>query len=540
MKKVLIGLGIVFLALLTLSKIAELWLEANLQSMINANPDRAYDVSYESMDFHTFLKGITLDQMQIQPLNIDNGTVIRGSVSQATINGVVWLDLFFNKRLNIEEISFNAPVFEITVSEDTTRKTSGRGMQDLFGDVLSRGKLSQFSIYNGSVLILEGSTGGVLGQIKKMNIFADGLQTDIVQLNHLIPFELKSLATTIDTAFFQINEYTNISIGEFDYDTKKGHLKLQNISVTFTEDWKKVSKRIGKQIDLITFALDELSINGLESSSSFYSDLDIKAGSVNISGLDLHDHRDKNVPRPPDTEKPMFEGMIEAIPIVLKIDTINLKDVNLSYTELGEDKTQAGTANFNDINGVITGITTIQELQQEYGHFTASLNAKLNGVAAMKVKLEVPYEQEAFTVTTTVGPMDFAMLNTSSIPMADIEFESGQMEKMEFHMTASRTSSENRMVLDYRDLKMGVIKDTKKEAGKKKELFSTIANSAVRADNLPDDKKYVIAEYTSERNIYRGPFNFIWQGVKDGMAHIIPVGSVRMVIGATGKKKKGK
>jgi len=63
MKKIFIRILIVLGLLFLLLKGIEVILESNFQAKINANPDRAYDITYEDFDLHTFFKGVTLDNL---------------------------------------------------------------------------------------------------------------------------------------------------------------------------------------------------------------------------------------------------------------------------------------------------------------------------------------------------------------------------------------------------------------------------------------------------------------------------------------------
>ena len=65
----------------------------------------------------------------------------------------VCYDLEFG--LDLEEIAFKDPTFEVTLSADSTKKGNGKGIQTLFGDILSRANVKRFSIQNGSVKIKE-------------------------------------------------------------------------------------------------------------------------------------------------------------------------------------------------------------------------------------------------------------------------------------------------------------------------------------------------------------------------------------------------
>ena len=106
-------------------------------------------------------------------------------------------------------------------------------------------------------------------------------------------------------------------------------------------------------------------------------------------------------------------------------------------------------------------------------------------------------------------------------------------------MNANRTQSSNTLVVDYDSLGLAVLKDHEHDY-KKRGLVSSIANSAIRHTNLPDHKHYHVAEYDSYRNIYRGPFNFMWETAKEGMMFIVPTGATGLLVGNPEKKAKKK
>jgi hypothetical protein len=246
------------------------------------------------------------------------------------------------------------------------------------------------------------------------------------------------------------------------------------------------------------------------------------------------------MPRPPDAVKPMFNGMVKSIPVKLKIDTIQLRDVTIGYTELGVGKNDAGTILINDLNGTITGLTTFAELQQEYKHFNAALTARLQDAADMQIKLQVPYDTETFSLAAHVGPMDMTRFSATAKAMGGVEIESGKLAGINLQMNANRTSAHTTLVMDYSDLKARVIKEKKDHKEKKQVLLSAVANTAIRTRNMPGDKKYLTASYTSTRNIYRSPFNFIWASTMDGIVRIVPGKGVQFALGVNKKDKKKK
>ncbi len=536
-KRILIGVGILFLLL----KGMEWWVEFRFQKIINRKPDRAYDIQYKDFDVHSFFKGVTLEEVAIVPVAVDSGgTVIRGTVNYARLSGLRWYELVFAKRLNIEGIIFDRPMFKVTLSENPKKNSSGKGFQVLFGDIISRAKLKTFEIQKGGVIMMTPDDQSIRGRLSNLNVKANEIKTDSVIWNHLIPFELGSLESSIDSLSYQLNDYTHLSTGGISFKKRENRLTLLDVNMHYTEDFNTVSQIIGKQTDLIEVSMGELTFEQLTASSDLYTNMDIETKKILLRDLVFKDYRDKNMTRPPDAVKPMFKGMVDAIPITLSVDTIQLENVQVEYSEVGVGKEIPGTLRFESIHGFITRLTTIPQKQEAYQSFEANLKASINGVAPLAFDLEVPYDREAFTAVASIGAFDMTQLNETARHMAGVEILSGDVKKIHFEMRAAQSSSHNKMQFDYENLKINVLKENKHHEVKSHPLFSSLANSALRKHNTPFQGKYLMADYYSQRNVYRGPFNFLWHSLADGMMHIVPGSFVQTIIGVDKDTKKVK
>jgi hypothetical protein len=96
--------------------IAEWWVEVIFIDIINEKPDRAYDISFEDLDLHTFFKGVTLEAAEITPLHVsDTATKIHGKVKHIEVNGIRWREFFFSRKVNIRQLVFISPEFDISL-----------------------------------------------------------------------------------------------------------------------------------------------------------------------------------------------------------------------------------------------------------------------------------------------------------------------------------------------------------------------------------------------------------------------------------------
>ena len=542
MKKVVsIVLGSLLVLLFSFFLIAEWWVERIFNEVMNKKPDRVYNVTYADLDLHTFLKGVTLESAQIIPINAsDSGTVLRGTVSHIELSGIQWRHFFFSKKANVREMVFINPDFQITlgpVKESKDKQhSSTKGLQSLFGDILSRGEIHNFRLVNGSAEARRDSV--LMAKVTNLTISAEEIVTDSIQAKSLIPFKVGSFTASVDSSILQLNEYTILRSGYFGYRADQSQLELNNISMSFTDDRMQVSQRLGKQVDLIEAKVKSLMIKGLDATSNV-SDLDIRAQSMLIDEFEMSDFRDKNQQRPLDSEKPMFSGMVKSIPISLKVDSIHISDSDIYYSELGENREAAGTLHFADIDGTISTFTTIPEFQDSLRSFAIDITTKLNDQASMAMNLEVPYDSERFRMNTSIGGFKLGALNATLRDLVGVEVTSGNIHKINIKMDAVETASSNVLVMDYDSLGLAVVADYHKDY-KVKPLISTIANGAIRKTNLPDHKHYHVAEYQSYRNIYRGPFNFMWATVKEGMMILVPTGATGILLGDIEKKSRKK
>ena len=531
---------IVVVVLFGLLKITEWYLEIKFQALINNNPDRAYDITYADFDLHTLFKGITLDEVKITPLTKKTtGVIVNGTVDYAELSGFKWRKFIFSKSVSINELKFVAPTFDLAIYADSTKKTKGQSMQGLFSDILSRLDLDQFQIKDGSVLMKEGDST-LIGELSRINIVASEIETDSVQLTHIIPFKLGNLEVELDSAYYQINPYTEAKLGFIDYSMTNESIILKDVSLHYYKDWVAISEERGLQDDVMEFALDSLCISNMNFSSSFWSDLDIEAERMHIDGLMLSMKRNKNLPRPPDVEKPLFKGIVDKIPFRIDLDSILISNSTVLYGELSVNKKKTGVIEITDVNGAITQLTTFPERKEEYKDFDANFTAKLNGAGNMNIALNVPYDKDSFKLHTTVGPMDMTALSRSLVPLLGVEIKEGQMKHLDYKMNASFYGSSNSLVMDYENLHLTVYKENEDGSNKKDGILSSIANAAIKHHNLPDEKRYETATYTTERNIYRSPFQHIVAGVLDGTQYIIPAKGIRALLGTNNNKKKKK
>lgn len=517
----------------------EKWLSANLPSIVNQNENRNYDILFEDVDIRIFRGSIDFQNIMIVPLNDSLPTHVNGSVRKIRMSGVKIMELVFDKKVNITELRMEEPSFRLIRNDSTGRPAeTSKAFQDLFRDIVSRGVIENFVLEDGTAeLYIQKDTLVRFGQFTDLNILAEGLKTDSVTVMNTVPFQVDNIHTSLKNLQIQVSENQLFKMGELDFNYKDREFVFRDMSLKFKEPWTEEVKKMDVQLDMIEFDLKELKIISINTNSDPFGLWTVIADKIVLDSLVFHDGRDKNIPRPPDVVKERIEELIESIPFPVELDTLQIINSDISYSEIPRGKSEPGTIFFKELNAMILNVYSIDSAQRD-GELVIEADTKLNGVGAMKVTLKVPYNSGTFNLLATLGPMDMAKLNPTLEFMASVKIGSGKLRGMVLEMEADAYKSRNRFTIDYQDLEIDLSKMSDDGIEKKNAVLSKIASLAINRDNLPGTKNYRIPAYTTIRNRYRSPFNLIWLSAKDGFFEVLPSGFGRKIMDAKENKDK--
>lgn len=507
---------------------AETWINNNLSSIINANPERKYDLNFESAKLSLLGKRIELQGITISPVKVALSSYLEGEVKTGILGDVNIVNLVLEKAAVVGDLEFIQPEFIIHhFSDSINQHHSANTLQVLFGDILSRGEIKNFNLNKASASLRENEIE--TGFLKNLSISVKGLVTDSVLVKQLIPFQFDHIQVSVDSLAYQLKSGQNFHLGKTTFDSKSEKIKFENVILEYKESPESASRSLDYQTDLINVRLDSLVFLGVEANTNFHSDLDVRARKLIVAGLNLTDFRNKAKPRPKAELKPMFQGMIKSLNFPLKLDTLQIANGHIAYGENVPQKGESWQIHWTKLNGNIINLTSIPEFQSSFGQFEARILGEVKGDGKLDLNLRVPYERDEFYLDVTLSNFDMTTLNSTLKPIMNGDITSGQMHRLKMVIQASETQAKVDMIFDYRDLKVEMFN----KKGEKKNIFSSsLANLALNHSNLPGDKKYLTPSYSIVRNKTRGPFFLIWQSTKEGMMKIVPGGAARSLLEA--------
>lgn len=530
MKKLIIAVVSLIVLAIAGSFFLERWLAKSIPEILNSNEDRNFDLKFEDINISLFKSRVDLNAILLVPLNDSVSTKVNGSLRSITMSGVDLKKIVFSKKLEINELKIVEPAFRLIQKDiETNAQESSQAFQDLFQDIISRGEIKDFILVNGTAEIFtENDSLFRLGQFTDLNLEIIGLETDSALIQETIPFRLQSVKASMKNIAFKINADQTFKAKELNYRSQDNELTFHYLSFNYNDEIVEASKKAEFEKDLIEFDIKELKLSYINAKSTIYGNWMMDAGLVTIDSLNLVDFRNKNMPLGDEPVKPMFEGVIDKIPFSLKLDTIRIANSKISYQQIGLGKSEVADLSFENVSAEILDLLSTDSLQQGKT-LTIKSKARLKGETDVTMDIQVPYGDDVFQLQANVSAFNLSQINELLNKMAGVKMESGRLLNMALTMDANKYSSRNTMVFDYQDLKVVVLSDDKSKGGINK-LFSTAANLLTSKENIPNSKNYKTASYTTKRNMYKGPFNLVWESSREGLMEIVPVGIAKLFI----------
>lgn len=241
-----------------------------------------------------------------------------------------------------------------------------------------------------------------------------------------------------------------------------------------------------KHTDRFDFKLDSLSIEAfdyqsyLENNAFHAAKIFATRGMLNIFG----DPSGKTTPGDRVTGFPNF--VLRKIKTQLFADTIELSEIDVSYTELNKKDGKTGTVEFAGTRGRLTRITNRPDSLARDPGSTVKLVTRFMRTGALKVDARFDQADKAcsFFIRGELGEMQAAVINPLAMPLGLARVKSGRIRRLTFDIRGNRFKNTGVLGLLYQDVELEMLTDDYH----KNVMKTILANTMVIAPNNPDDQ----------------------------------------------------
>ncbi|MBE9598912.1 hypothetical protein [Pedobacter sp. MC2016-24] len=452
------------------------------------------------------------------------------------INRVSVLRAYFKKQIDLSSIVLDHPSIHVIHNKVSKRPDTSKGDSTLYQQISKSLK----SIHVGAIRIVDADVDYINGinlkplhSIKHFNmnikeLLIDSLsQYDTTRFYYAkdVNFELTNLRSTGKDKMYTMK-----------VDTIQGSATGKTIRVTgfqmiplypdltFTRKYKYGKDRYDMKFDHIEFeGINFVKLN---------TDAELEARVLKIGPAKVGIFVNRELPAPPNLDKAHnFPHIaLKRLPIPTIIDSIQLRKVDIAYTEYNPISQKRGTIYFDNLSGHILNVTNDSSRLAKNNHAIANLNALV--MKSSKINIHINFnltdKLAAFSYKGHVGPMDLMVLNPMAKNMGLVELESGKMQSTDFDIKANIKGLSGTVQFLYTNLKVKLLKEGENgEQPKKKGFLSFLANKLLINDDNPTKGEAArVAHVTFERTPAASFFNLLWKGVFIGMRENVGLGIV--------------
>lgn len=312
------------------------------------------------------------------------------------------------------------------------------------------------------------------------------------------------------------------------YDMEIAHLSLQGYNTVILKGVRikpvlepaAFNKKNGYQKDWISTSIQQISLRGIDW-SMLLSDKKLLVEKISIEVPEVYVYRDKRFPDPhkPKSLPSHYLRSNKLFNFIFPL--IELKNGQVVYEESPE---KGGTikVNFNKLNASFYHVSSDSLYMIKEPVITIDAEAMILDSVKTKItyKANTLHKNDRFTMEGELSSFSAKLLNQCIPSSLNAEITSGFMKHIRFRFEADNDQAKGRMDMDYRDLKLKVLK---KDEEKKSGLKTWIANIFVR--NKDKEKKEAGDPYTGEISFKRRKdrfiFNYWWNAFKSGVTSTV-------------------
>jgi len=323
--------------------------------------------------------------------------------------------------------------------------------------------------------------------------------------------------------FTRQNKLYKMSVGDMNYSTENGQFYAKSITLKPKYDKDNHQKIVGFQSDYFDGSIDSVSISNPNLRHWFATE-ELISKKMRINGLNMNIYRDKRTSFNLDQRPGMFQDLIRTSPFSFMIDSVQLLNSEILYTERPAISDMEGKIRFSNIHAGLTSVSNIKSTNKTLpdiwfnGSATIMDSCQLN----TSMKFNMNDSQNSFSAEGSLSPFNMHLLNPILEPLALISIRSGRVNQFRFSFSANNSNSNGSLYFGYSDLKISVLE--KKNGNTKEAKFASfLANSLLLRSNNPRGKELIPDEINIGRDEKRSTLNYLWKSVFSGIRNTLGI-----------------
>ncbi|MBC8486638.1 MAG: hypothetical protein H8D45_11425 [Bacteroidetes bacterium] len=357
--------------------------------------------------------------------------------------------------------------------------------------------------------------------INRISFFMDGFRLD----SSLFDSRKTSFAKDIiirlhDREIITKDSMYLMKTNNLTYDYNLDKIVLDSVEIVPRYANKQFFDKAKYQTDRIEFRGKNITIDGINIRSLLEDSL-YHLDKITLNQFRLYDYRDKKYPLKPGIYKKMPQQILNDLPAILMIDTIQVNDSYILYGEYVDKSSKPGEIYFDDFNASIYNLSNVFKVKDTNYVMKAVVNSKIMNDADMTVELYFPLSKSAdyFRFNGKVENLDLTKFNSMTENLFGISIVKGNGRLDIPSITGNNKHSEGELTLRYKRFKLALYsrKKVRLHKGIGSEFIDLMLNDILIKSNNPEFLgKIRKGEVYFNRDTKKSILNYIWKSVMSG------------------------
>lgn len=495
-----------------------------------------YEVDFNDLHISLWMGSISFDSLSLRP----DTTVInqlrdkreapkhiyRMDIKGLAFKNISFWDIYFHKKLDLESIVIYKPEITVTFNDYKSKKSNDvkQTAYQQISKFLRSLHINEIILNEADFKYIDKSAEPIqTTKLNGLNVKVTELRIDSAsQFDKSKFFYTQNIQLNIkDHKFVTKDGLYTISIGDLSSSTSGKNLRLSQFVVKPNYPEMEFSRKYKEQHDRYDLKFKEILLTDIDL-LRLNNDRTLAASALVINGADVNIFMNRELPPVSFDKGRNYPHMvIRRLKLNTIIDTLQIKNTRIAYSEYNPKSQKKGTVTFDRFNATLRNVSNDSARLASNQWMRANVTTWLmnKGRMDVDVNMNLVASNAAFNFNGTMGKMDMRELNALSRNMSLAEIQSGTINKAEFKVSANLRTSTGYLKLYYNNLNVNVLKkDEDSNELKKRGLISAIANGLViNNDNPGKDGELRIGKTVAERINSASFFNLMWKSIFSGL-----------------------
>jgi hypothetical protein len=499
-----------------------------------ANP--AYTLDFEDLDFNIFSGSASIQGLQISadtsvfvPTDTSSSspnTLFEAAVGEIEASGINIFSTLVGNELHIGSLTLADPNISALKNPYSASTDSSKGQfqsvdSSLYAAISKQYKaleLDEFTIQNGHGLFTHASD--TIAALEQLNLKLRNIRVDSASAQSERLFVTDDISVDAQDFTYHLSDSLNtIAFDKLSLSSADRKIVLDSLKLIPKYSKLAFARQHGSRIDRIDLSLPALELQSVDyaqfiSSGRFY------AQNGTISNPSLKDYLNRGMPSGPPRPKPLPFTAFKDLKQKIKIDSLQIEDAFISYSEYVGNTPRAGTVTFENLDATFRDISNYPEDIKQGLTTTLDTRSNVMGSGVLETYFEFPMDTEIgfHTIKGNLEAMPITDFNRILEHVAFVRVDRGTLNKLEFEMRLDQNQSSGTLIMNYENAKISVLDNQSiEQKGLIENLKTFFANNFVIQENNTPETSMQAGEINFERIKHKSTFNYWWKSLLSGI-----------------------